>query len=552
MVATASVFAQDTVQQPALPAPSPLVVPDRIGVMGTANLTLGEVVERVLANDRDLAVSRIFREEAAYSLKGAKGFYDPRLGLNTYRQRSVSPVSSLIGGAANGKLTSEQILADPQLSGSFPILGGSYKLDFSSARQKSDSTFITLNPQFPTSLNLNLTQPLWKGRSYDDARHRVEVARYNVRLTNEQFRQRVIEIITLAVQSYWELDYAFRSLQVQLDSVQLAEQQDASNRRQVEQGLLAPIDVVATQTQIATFRQNFYSAQEALTNAENALKVLMLADRSDLLWGMALIPEERTISLDALPELQDAVSAALAARPEISETSIAIETNQADLHLSRELTKPQVDAYANLSLSGLAGHSLPPGPNPLTAGTIALTNQVNALSTLAGLPPVPVTSVGGVLPIFVGGYGQSLSALGTGNFSSAQVGVQFSLPLRNRTANSQLDISTAEGHRLQTQRQQLQMTIEQDVRNSLQSATSARARFDAATTARRNAELQYTSEQRQFQAGTSTVFLVLQRQTDLIAARTREVRARADLGEAAANLDRATARTLEAQNIRLN
>jgi outer membrane protein TolC len=70
-------------------------------------------------------------------------------------------------------------------------------------------------------------------------------------------------------------------------------------------------------------------------------------------------------------------------------------------------------------------------------------------------------------------------------------------------------------------------------------------------TARRYAEDQYSSEQRQFQAGTSTVFLVLQRQADLIAARTREVRAEADLGEASANLDRALARTLSARNIQL-
>ena len=91
--------------------------------------------------------------------------------------------------------------------------------------------------------------------------------------------------ISLAVQSYWELDYAYRNLQVQLEAVQLAEQQDASNRRQVEQGLLAPTDVVATQTQIATFSQNFFAAQQAVTAAENALKVLMLADRSDLMWG---------------------------------------------------------------------------------------------------------------------------------------------------------------------------------------------------------------------------------------------------------------------------
>ena len=96
------------------------------------------------------------------------------------------------------------------------------------------------------------------------------------------------------------------------------------------------------------------------------------------------------------------------------------------------------------------------------------------------------------------------------------------------------------------------MAIEADVRNALQALHSAHMRLDAAAVARRSAEEQYASEQRQFQAGTSTVFLVLQRQTDLVAARGREVRARADVAEATANLDRATARTIDAWNIRLN
>ncbi|HCC57476.1 MAG TPA: hypothetical protein DEQ47_09465, partial [Solibacterales bacterium] len=62
-------------------------------------------------------------------------------------------------------------------------------------------------------------------------------------------------------------------------------------------------------------------------------------------------------------------------------------------------------------------------------------------------------------------------------------------------------------------------------------------------------EEQYQSEQRQFRAGTTSVFLVLQRQTDLIAARSRELRARADLNEAAPLRDRAIGATLGANNI---
>ncbi len=536
--------------EPPVPPAQALEVPRRIGIIGTAPISLNEVIQRVLENDRDLVVSRILRDEAKYNVAGARGYYDPVLGLNAYRQRNVSPISSLIGGSPNGKLTQEEYLADPQVSGASPFFGGTYKLDFSSARSTTDSTFVTLNPQFPTSFNLNFTQPLWRGLRYDDNRHRIEVARGNRQLSEEQLRQRVIEIVTQAVQSYWELNFAYRNLDVQIEAVRLAEQQDASNRRQLQQGLLAPIDVVATQTQIATFQQNVFTAQQALTSAENALKVLMLADRSDMMWGMALVPEQLPDSRNLLPSLNDAIKTALAARPELSESAIAIRLNDYDTRLSHEQTKPQIDAYANVSVVGLAGTTLPLAPNPFTAGNVVLTNQVNTLSALAGIPPVPVTGfTPAVPPILTGGYGQSLNALTSGNFLNAQFGVQLSLPLRNRTANANAAVSVAEGHRLQALRQQTEMAIEQDVRNALQAESSALVRLDAAVTARRYAEQQYASEQRQFQAGTSTVFLVLQRQTDLVSARTREVRASADLGEAVANFDRAVAGTIEAQHL---
>jgi outer membrane protein TolC len=553
LLAAISAHAQNP-DQPALPPVKPMELPARIGILGTAKISLSEVIQRVLANDRDLAVSRINREEAVLNVRGALGVFDPRLGLAAHDNRVVTPVSSSLGGATNGQLTTKELYADPQLSGSSPWLGTTYKLDFASARQLSNSTFNTLNPQFPTSLSLNLTQPLWRGLLYDDNRHRVQVAKKNVQLSDEQFRQRVIEVSTQAIQAYWELEFAYRNLAVQEEAVRLAEQQDASNRRQVQQGLLAPVDVTQTQTQIATFQQNLFSAQSALTSAENALKSLILPDRTDLMWGMALQPEEHVEAPAEIPGLDEALKTALGARPELKQSEISIDVNQLDTRLSREQTKPQFDVYGAVSTVGLAGRVVAQtGANPFTSAFGPLVNQINALSAAAGIPPLGPISFGSssVPPIFVGGYGQSLSNLGSGNFNTLTVGVNVSLPVRNRTANAAAAISVAEGRKLKTQRQQIELAIEQDVRNSLQLVSSSQSRLNAANDAQRYAEDQYRSEQRQFQAGTTTVFLVLQRQTDLIAARTRQVRAQADLGEANANLDRALARTIQTRNIQL-
>ncbi len=512
----------------ALPALSQHPAP-RVGITGTANISLKDAIEKTLANDQALVIARIDRGESVLNLTGAKGAYDPRAGFTAFRTRAVTPVGSLFGGAADGKLTTETYQADPQVSGLFPAFGGSYKLDFLSSRQTTDSAFSFLNPQYNTAINLNLTQPLWRGLHYDDNRYHVEVARRNIDLSLEQLRQHLIETVTQTIQAYWELEFAWWNLDVQIQAVRLAEQQDSSNRRQVEQGLLAPVDVVQTQTQIATFRQNMLTAQQSLSAAENALKVLMLADRSDPLWNMAITPEDLADDKTALLSLDDAVKLALDTRPELKQNMIALAINQLDLKRTREQAKPQVDANATLSTVGLAGLTTP------SASSSALS---------AFLPPGTVIS-----PALVGGYGQSISDLTSGHFTTATVGVTMSLPIRNRTALAQSAVAISETKRLEAGRKQVELAIEQDVRNALQGVSTASARLDAAGNARHYAEEQYSSEQRQFQAGTSTVFLVLQRQTDLIAARTREARARADLGEAAANLDRATARTLDARKI---
>jgi len=128
----------------------------------------------------------------------------------------------------------------------------------------------------------------------------------------------------------------------------------------------------------------------------------------------------------------------------------------------------------------------------------------------------------GVLPaMFPGGYTQSLNNLVNSTFATAQIGVQMSIPIRNRTASAQLAVGIAEQRRLATQQQAVEIAIEADVRNALQSLAAARARLDSAEAACEFADEQYASEQRQFQAGTSSVFLMLQRQTELTAARSR-------------------------------
>jgi len=515
-----------------------------------ARITLDQAIADVLAHDRDLEISRIDRSIAAFNVTAANGAYDPRVGVQSYWERAVFPIGSIIGGGPNGAISQTTANVVPQLSGLLP-LGGTYSLSLSSSRVSSDNQFNTLNPQYPSAMTLSFIQPLFRNLLYDDARHHIAVAKKNQALSNAQFRQRVTEIVTQAVDAYWDLVYAVRNLDLQVEAVDLARRQMESNQRLESQGLLAPIDVTEAETQFDNFKQNAYMAQENLTRAENVLKTLMAGDRLSPVWSKALVPETPREAAAPKVELVEAVNQAVAHRPELEQIKLSRAINDADSRYYHEQTKPQVDLVATYVGNGLAGRVLPPSPNPLTAGTDAIVARINQLSQIEGLPPVPPISFGSgaVPPLLVGGYGQSLANISGWNFPTLHAGVNVSLPVRNRTAEANLAASVAQGRRIENQIAQVEQLIEADVRNAVQSMDSARARLAAASAARQSAEAQHQSEVRKFQAGTSTVFLVLQRQTAMINARDLENRAQADSNKAIAEYERATAKTLENRSI---
>jgi outer membrane protein TolC len=534
-----------------VPPVRPFNLPPRTGIETQMDISLDQALALALANNKDIEFSRIDRLESDYSLTAAQGAYDPTLNVTSYWEQQTTPIASSLGGSANGSLLNKAWEADPGITDNLPWFGGSFKTDLASADVFSNNLFLSLNPQYQTSLNFSYTQPLWRNLLYDSNRHQIDVAKKNRSLTDEQFRQRVMAVVLQAEQAYWELQFAYNNLQVQLDAVRIGIQQDESNRRQEQQGLLAPIDVVAAQTQLATFEVGAYAAQSALTSAENALKELVLPDRDNPQWSSALKPTTPADVKVPLTPLPDAIAEALANRPEIAQVKINGEINEKDVRYYRDQTKPQVNLTALYSRTGLAGTLLPPGPNPFTGAFGPLTTQINELSALAGLPQLPTVSFGSTAlpPVLVGNYGHSLSAIWAGDFPTTEVQLSISLPIRNRTADANLGKSLAETRRIKNQMQQTEQNIQSDVRNAMENLQMAQLRLQAAAVGRESAEEQYQSEQRQFRAGTSTLFLVQQRQATMITARSQERRSQADLSEAIAQFQLATGTILSEHNV---
>lgn len=511
-------------QAPVRPLPSV----ERVGVDSTNQLSLSleEAIERALKNNNDIDASKNTVQIAEFNLRGARGIYDPLIEGESYYESASTPTASSIGGAVNGSVTQTRFFGSTGLSGFTPYYGGTYALRFDSSRTNTSNTNAFLNPQFPSLLTGTYTQPLLRNFRFDNNRRLIEIAKRNLSLSDAQFRQRAIEVIASVEQAYWDLAFSLRNLQVQIDAVRTARTQLESNQRQVDKGVLPPIDLVAATAQITTFEQNVYAAQESVTRAENTLKSLMLEDRSSSVWYQPIAP---TSPINLEPPrigLEIALTEAMKDRPEITQFEANEAINEIDQKFYRNQTKPQIDLVGTYTAQGLGGTVTPAGAgiNPNT-----------------GLPRVPDN--------LVGGYGTSLGNLFAQDYPTYRVGVVISLPWGNRTAKANLGRALVEKDRIANQRAQAEQIIEAEVRNSLQALRSAEARLASAAAGRSAAEQLFSSEQRQFQAGTTTFFLVQQRQNELVIARGNELGAQTALNKAISEFQRAIGSTLEVNNV---
>src|SRR5262245_60667183 len=196
--------------------PMPALTRTGVDLAEQQPMTLRDANTLALQNNKDIEVARDNVKIAEFDLLTVRGSYDPKFSAQTYFERIKTPATSVLSGAS--KVESDDLTGTARLEGLAPKYGGSYHIDFSSIRQTSNSAFTVLNPSYPTALTFSYIQPLLRGLRFDWPRRQIEVARKNLSLTDAQFRQRAIEVITNVQRSYWDLVFALRNLQIQRDS----------------------------------------------------------------------------------------------------------------------------------------------------------------------------------------------------------------------------------------------------------------------------------------------------------------------------------------------
>lgn len=499
----------------------------RLGVTSdnTVTLTLNEAIRLALVNNNDIEVARDDVRFAETQLRAFEGVYDPIFSVTPQLDSRVTPIQNVFSGAPSGKLTTSVFTVSPSIFKNFKTGGGTYDLTFSNTRNTTSATSSTLNPFYSSNLSLTIVQPLWRNRSVDTNRRNIRIQKKRIEQSDSDFRLRTIDVISQVQNAYWDLVFALRDQQVQLENMILSRENLRQIEAQIAAGAKAPLDRAEVLTELANRESFLLTATQTVSTAENRLKQLILKDPTASQWSAQVTPTDAPV-IDTTPvNLKEAVTEARKNRPELQRLRLQGDINDIDLKYFRNQTKPQIDLQTTIASTGLAGSPCVPDP------TI---NKV-----CAGTPPA----------FLIGGYGKDLSNLAKFETRNITVGVAIQIPFRNTTAKANLAGALIQREQLQASVRSTEQTIEVDVRNAAQAVESARLRVLSARSARQNAEIQLQGEERLYSVGRSTTYILIQRQNALANAKDQEVRAETDYAKAISNLQRATFTTMRANNV---
>lgn len=549
----------DIQQQPVPPLPDLT----RVGVINSnvVPLSLNDAIRKALQNNNDIEVARDDVRFAEQQLRAFQGVYEPIFSITPQIIQNITPQQSSLGGSgSSGKTTSTVFNLSPSITKSFEKGGGTYTLSFANSHTNTSSSFSLINPFYSSNLSLSIDQPLMRNRSIDSNRHLIRVQKKRLEQTDSDFRQRTIQIISQVQAAYWNLVFALRNQQNQLDSLNLSRQNMRNIEAEISAGAKAPLDRAQVQTDIASRESNLFIATQTVSLAENTLKQLMLRDPMAPEWSAQLTPTDAP-ALDLSPvDLTAALGEAHKNRPELRRLNLQKDINTVDIQFYKNQTLPQVDIQSTVAATGLAGTSLglPAGSLvPLISGSSTssssafLLQQIRDIQTRAGFPlaVVPSAATSGAPSDLIGGYGRDLKNLFGFSTRNITVGVAISFPLHNKTAEANLAGARIQRDQLAASYRSQDQAIEMDVRNAAQAVDTAQKRMVASRQARESAEQQLSGEQKLYEVGRSTTFLLLQRQNELTSARTSELQAQTDYNKALADLQRATASTLRINNV---
>jgi outer membrane protein len=563
-------YRQGNVPQPVL-TNTPRI--DQLIQNGMLNLSLDDAISLALENNLDIAVERFTPWLDAVNLLRSKSgvngriLFDPTLTATVSTAETNSPINNPIlsgisttGGAATptkevpSAVEAHSAIADFQYSQNFS-LGTQFVATFNNQRSSTSIASSLLNPAFTSSLTLEVTQPLLNGfGTLPNDRYIIE-AKNTLKVGVSQLAQQVITTVTAVATDYWELVYARQNVKVEQTAVAADQQLYDNNKKQLEIGTMAPLDVLTAESQLATDQQGLVQAQSVQLQDETTLLVAITKNSLVPSLSMVEIVPTTPIFTPAVENisLQDAVNEAWRKRPELRQANLNLNNADIEVRATRNGLLPSLNVFGLYEAQGLGGTQSTTVLTPTGAylGGSPIVTALAAGDTGTVVPgsftSVPVTTAAQF--VFPGGIGDDYSRLFRANYPILEAGLNLTLPIRNRAAQAASAQALLDKRQEQVQYQQTQNTILLAVRNSLIALEQDRAAVKAAQEARTLNQQSYDDEVKKLQLGTSTAFTVTQKQQLLIVAEGTELRDEINLIEAEVNLNQAVGRTLDVNHI---
>ncbi|OLB17542.1 MAG: hypothetical protein AUI12_03050 [Acidobacteria bacterium 13_2_20CM_2_57_6] len=558
-----------------IPAPvltnSPRI--DQLIHEGKIELSMQEAVELALENSLDIVVQRYnpWFADAGILKANAGGFggttpgavfggssannpllnFDPVVTTVLTLDDRKSPINNpLTSGTGTGisslaALATHTSIFNVQYAQGFAT-GTTFFTAWDNTRNSASLSANLFNPSVQTTIFAGFQQQLLNGFGRSVGTRNIRIAKNNRKIADWAFTQQAITTVTNTIAAYWELVFARENVKVQQQAVTVAEKLYNDNRKQLEIGTMAPLDVTRAESELATDRQNLIVAQTVQLQDQQTLKnAISKNPLAPNFVNVEIVPTDLPSRPEAIeaPTFEDAVKEAFAKRPELQEEALNLLNGEIDLKATRNALLPTATLTAQYSSVGLAGNQA-----QFTTATVAGAPVVDANGN-----PVP----GDFLPatrftpngVAQAGFSDALSSAFHNNFPDYQISLNVQIPIRNRSAQADNQRAILTQRWLEAQLQQMKNAALLDVRNTYIALTQDRAQVDAASKARELQQQTFDAEQKKYQLGASTVYLVIQTQRDLINAQGTELRALANLAEAKANYERAVGRTLEVNRV---
>jgi len=493
-------------------------------------LSLKDVTKLALQNNLDIAIQDTNEQASQQRIRQAYGDYDPKLT----GRLGVSSSKTAITVNTNQSSTGFNKNDNSQWNFTFSQAvktGGNFQVTWNSSRQDNNSYTQSFNPQFSGSTSLSYTQPLLKNFHIDATRTNIKLYNLDLKNTESQFKKTVSDTIANIQTQYWSLVSAVRDYDIKRQSMRLAQISLRDNRKKVEVGTLAPIDVTDSEANMAQREVDLISSEETLLSQENALRALISSDRKSEIWSQVIVPTDKPDFIEYKIEMQSAIDTALASRPELEQSDISLHKDDLNLNLLRNNRKWQLD------LTGTFGASGNGGPQSYKKDLYG-----NIIPGLDGLPQ-PNTPAS-----LVGGLGTAYKTIFTEGFTNWSLQFQLTVPLRNRAMDAQIAQQNITKTQDLMKRRQTEQSIQADVRNAVQSLQTRRNQVKAASEASRLSAERLRGEEKRFQAGLSQNYLVLQRQTELAQAQGSELTALINYKKAIITLQKAMYNLLQAND----